>query len=244
MSRTLNIERRRKRIRHYHARRRQRSAWRRAFSYWWSTALILVFVFLATTNTVIWFYPRATDTISNFALPEAKESIHYASREAIRAHLTRGTFQQTSKILSDDDIGISLDHPLPTLPPYTPKPLGALPTLKQAMPPLSALHIVPKAYRAEFTSKQKVVPALTTHLSPTLKLAHYTFTLPTPPDDFVGDATFLIESNAEGKVETVLRLAPTGAESEFLSRVRLALLGGLTQKAAQGTLRLQWRKGK
>ena len=40
MARNLNIERRRKLIRHYQAMRRRRSPVRRAFTYWWGSALL------------------------------------------------------------------------------------------------------------------------------------------------------------------------------------------------------------
>lgn len=242
MSRKLNIERRRKRIRHYNARRRQRSVMRRAFSYWWSTVLVLLFVLFALANTMIWFYPRATVDKGTFSLPKARESIRYVSKEEIDAFFTKGTFQQTSHLISDEDVGISLKIDIPEVPTYIPQPLGEFPTPPNEKTSLLSLNLLPKAYTDDIALSLKTVPTFNQVLSPSLISAGYTFTLPSPPQDYVEDATFLIQTNDKGTVDSVLRLLPKGSESDFLRKVRLALQKGTTQGATEGTIHFQWRK--
>ncbi|MDO5462983.1 MAG: hypothetical protein Q4F99_05830 [bacterium] len=242
MSRKLNIERRRKRIRHYTARRRQRSVVRRAFSYWWSTVLVLLFVLFALAHTMIWFYPRATADQATFALPHARESMRYVSKEEINAFLTKGTFQQTSQLLSDEDVGISLNIAIPEVPAYRPQPFGESPQLPDEKRSFLSLHLLPNAYTDEMALNRKPVPTCTHVLSPSLIAAGYAFTLPSLPHDRVEDATFLIETNAQGNVESVLRLQPKGAESDVLRKVRFALQKGSAKGATEGTIHFQWRK--
>lgn len=242
MSRKLNIERRRKRIRHYNARRRQRSLLRRAFSYWWSTLAILIFVISALANTMIWFYPRAKAPVASFVLPKAQESVYYISRDEINAFLANENFQQVAHPISDKDVGILLELTLPTIPAYVEQPLPPLPQPQSEKTKLSDMRLLPKAYTPKPTMAETSTITVKEILDPSLKAANYTFTLPTPPTDDVANATFFIQSNEKGEIETVLCLAPEEKESEFLATVRRALQQGTTQGAAHGTIHLKWRK--
>ena len=58
MSRRLNIERRRKRIRHYRAQRRRRSPAWRALLYWWAPAVVCLLTWLALVQTMALFWGR------------------------------------------------------------------------------------------------------------------------------------------------------------------------------------------
>jgi hypothetical protein len=241
MSRKLNIERRQKRIRHYHARRRQRSLLRRAFSYWWSTTLILIFVILAVSNTFLWLRSQRLHAPPSFTLPKARESVHYVPREEIQAFLSRGVLQHASRLLSDQDVGLSLEHALPELPQYCPRPLGDFPQPQQVKPSLSSMLLVPSCYTTDFNKKAYNPPTYNQAFSEALQEAGYTFLLPVLPENEAGEATFFVQISADGKVDSVLKISPQGQESPFLRQLRLALLKGTAQGEASGTIRFQWR---
>ena len=70
MARRLNIERRRKRIRHYRAQRRRRSPAWRALLFWWAPALIVAVAALALAQAVAAFVGRpGAGPAARYALP-------------------------------------------------------------------------------------------------------------------------------------------------------------------------------
>jgi hypothetical protein len=240
MSRKLNIERRRKRIRHYHARRRQRSLFRRLFSYWWSTVILLLFVATAVVNVFTWVQSQKYCPSQAFLLPPERESLHYISNEELKAFLSRGTLQHTSRLISDADVGISLDLDIPEIIPFEVQSLGAFPTPPLESPSLAAAHLIPDAYDDHF-APTPLTSEFNTLCSPSLIDAQYTFTLPEMPENDAGEAIFVVQTATDGKVETILRLSPSGQETPFLRQLRLALLNGSAKRDANGTIRLQWR---
>ena len=115
MSRRLNIERRRKRIRHYRAQRRRRSPAWRALLFWWAPALVCLLAGLALAQTVRAFLLRPGEQLTaTWTPPEAREpglGMVWATAdeaEALRRRL--GNVRRRAGALMDADIGLQQDH--------------------------------------------------------------------------------------------------------------------------------------
>ncbi len=244
MARRLNIDLRRKRIRHYHARRRRRSPIRRAFTFWWSTGLLVgvTLLFLAKLTLNFTFDTLGQRNAADYQLPRPSLRLVHASMQEVEDRLRMGNARRSAIAMQDSEIGISLETKLPTPPPFSGTPLPplegyaagpgttTLPDFRY-LPPLT-------------TSSPKAASCLTSvRLTDTLEGAGFTFEaqLPSPPPgEPAGRADFWVTLNEEGRVITVLRLAPTGEETAWLRTLRVFITGGKALRAAHGPLTLYW----
>ena len=114
MARRQNIERRRKQIRHYQARRRRRSPVWRAFLFWWAPALVCGLALAGMASTAVGFLafrPGGGDP-ARYALPPARLGLAQATAGEVGELLRMGNARRLVGALGDADIGISLDLPL------------------------------------------------------------------------------------------------------------------------------------
>lgn len=243
MPRRLNIERRRKRIRHYTARRRRRSPVRRALTYWWGTVAIGV-------ATALVFGMMAFDFLARRPMrqecPRRRPglSLILATAEEVSGVVRTGNARRLATALSDREIGISLAPRLPEPAPRIPPPL----------PPLSETTPVARGERDEGcsllptfmgTTAEKQAPESTASLqvrfTSTLSAVEFRVgSWPTPHKEPAGMARFWLSLDAEGRPETVLRLTPQGAESDWLRALRTALFAGRGKTGAQGFVTVTW----
>lgn len=223
MPRRLNIERRRKRIRHYTARRRRRSPVRRALAYWWGAVAI-------GAVAALLFGAMAFD---------------FPTRRPVRQTRPRrrpGLCLVLATALSDREIGISLAPRLPEPIPRTPPPLPPFPKTALAARDEGAGGKLLPAFMgaAERQAPERATP-LRARFAATLSAVGFRVEVwPAPRKESMGMARFWLSLDAEGRPETVLRLAPKGAESDWLRTLRTALFAGCGEASAQGIVTVTW----
>ena len=243
MSRRLNIERRRKRIRHYRAQRRRRSPAWRALLYWWAPAVVCLLTWLALVQTMALFWGRPgflliltwTPPLSRpagLALVTATP----AETEALRQRL--GNVRRRAGDLRDADIGISFAPSLPEPVPLAFEPLGEPPTLGAGLGAAAETGLgLPPAYESVAGGGRKPF-GLRTEAATALRAAGFVFDWKPPAGR--GRAVFLVALGPGGRPETVARLEPAGPETEALRRLRRALEAGRGEEPAQGIVTVQW----
>lgn len=244
MARNLNIERRRKLIRHYQAMRRRRSPVRRAFTYWWASALLamltagcLALAVLGPWRTLHWHVVRP----ERWRLPAPGLTLRRASAQQVAELRRQGNARRAAMALSDREVGISLAGKLPE-----PRPLGGKPLPELALSitvgaaELNPEGLLPPAYTPPTAAESRTV-----QVADALKAAGYAPEFPreaTPAGR--GSAIFQVSLDAQGRPEAVLRLKPAGAETDFLRALRLELS---TQKGscgpAEGLVICRWQIG-
>ena len=243
MSRRLNIERRRKRIRHYRALRRRRSPAWRALLFWWAPAVVCLLTWLALAQTMALFWGRPGSLLDlTWTPPEMREPglgmvwVTADEAEALRRRL--GNVRRRAGALQDADIGISFAPELPEPVRLSFEPMGEL-TLTAAAKadPLPNLDLPPAA--ESVGTVQRTPLGLRTTAEGALREAGYVFAWK-PPADSRGHADFLVALGQDGLPETVARLAPKGAETETLRGLRRALEAGRGEGPAQGIVRVRW----
>ena len=241
MPRRLNIERRRKRIRHYTARRRRRSPLRRAFSFWWSavTVTAAAAALMGAAFAKTFRAPGSWRSVSG-PMPASLAVLH-ASEEAVASLIRMGNVRRQTLALSNADIGISL---VPLLPEPR-RSAGGRPPAAPAAAPKAPLAEPPRTLPQAFALEE--VPALAapkgTLFRPDarLRVADFRCAMPKAPSGTsAGVARFWVALDGAGRPETVLRLSPKGAESPWLKQVRLAVLAGQGSGTAAGMATVAW----
>ena len=245
MARNLNIERRRKLIRHYQAMRRRRSPVRRAFTYWWASALLTVITCGVLALAVLGPWHRLQQGSmqpERWALPAPGLTLRRASAQEVAKLQRQGNARRAAMALSDREVGISLAGKLPE-----PRPLGGKPLPELALSiSVGAAGIDPEDLLPSCYTPPAAAESRTVQVADALKAAGYAPEFPreaTPAGR--GSAIFQVSLDAQGRPETVLRLKPTGAETDFLRALRLELS---TQKGscgpAEGLVICRWQIGK
>lgn len=240
MARNLNIERRRKQIRHYQARRRRRSPLRRAFIFWWGALTVSVVTLWALAETVEGFFRREAVAQRVEARCQPVEDalrIYYIPRPAMEEIKRMGNVRRRPKEMRDEEVGLSLAPVLPE-----PKPLPQVhfaPLVgKVAETAPEPLRILPQMTR------QTVLAPTRLRFSPDEPLVAVDFR-PAVGDlpmmgDRAGVAEFWVTLRADGWPESVLRLAPRGEETPWLRALRTRLNGTRGQRAAAGRVKVIW----
>ena len=240
MARNLNIERRRKQIRHYQARRRRRSPIRRAFIFWWGALTVSVMTLWALAETVEGFFRReavAQRVEARCRPAEAALRIYYIPRPAMEEIKRMGNVRRRPKEMSDEEVGLSLAPVLPEpkpLPQVRFAPLMGEVAEKEAVPlcvlPQMNRPVVLEATRLRFSPD---APLVNVDFRPSVsKLSGMV--------DRAGVAEFWVTLRADGWPESVLRLAPRGEETPWLRTLRTCLNGTRGQRAAAGRVKVIW----
>lgn len=241
MSRRLNIERRRKRIRHYTARRRRRSPVHRAVLYWWGTVLLLT-----VTGIVLGLLLLLRNLGRPGCGPETKWQLPAASlrliavpEQAVAEALRMGNVRRSARAMSDADIGISFAMPLPEPAPLQLRPLPPLPSdLPARAPELSGMNLPPLFAAAEAGAASAPVAV---RPDPALAAAGYLPSRPPQPESGTcGSALFSVHLDETGRARHVFRLAPAGEETPWLRTLRLMLLRSRGSAAASGRITIIW----
>lgn len=241
MPRRLNIERRRKRIRHYTARRRRRSPVRRALAYWWGTVAIGAVAALMFGAMAFDFLARRP---ARQAPPRRRPGLCLvsATAEEVSGVVRTGNARRLATALSDREIGISLAPRLPEPTPRTPPPLPPLPETALAVHGEGEEgKLLPAFMDAAAGVAPMAGEPVRARSAATLAAAGFRVgawpALRTGP---AGVARFWLSLDAEGRPETVLRLAPKGAENDWLRALRMALFAGRGKAGAQGIVTVTW----
>lgn len=244
MARRLNIERRRKRVRQYTARRRRRSPVRRAFSYWWGTGLLLLLTFAVMG-------PLTARVLTTMGAPEAPE--HYQLQpaglrlvqvpaEAIAKAVRQGSVKRQTAALDDAEIGLSLaaKAPEPAVMPVA--PLSPMPFSKgETREVTSVVEFLPEADVGQEVDVADSSPVVV-RMDAALEKAGFTLrSLPKPPAGSRGWVIFRVELDANGNAETVLREAPGGEETAWLRELRMTLAFGKGTRACRGFCHIIWK---
>lgn len=244
MARNLNIERRRKLIRHYQAMRRRRSPVRRAFTYWWASALLTAITCGVLALAVLGPWRRLQQGPSRpeqWPLPAPGLTLRRASAQEVAKLQRQGNARRAAMALSDREVGISLAGKLPE-----PRPLGGKPLPELALSiSVGAAGIAPEDLLPSCYTPPAAVESRTVQVAETLRLAGYAphFPREAAPTGR-GQAIFQVSLDAQGRAETVLRLAPTGAETELLRTLRLALSAQRGSCGpAEGLVICRWQLG-
>lgn len=236
MARRQNIERRRKQIRHYQARRRRRSPVWRALLFWWAPALVCALAFAglaALTVGFAAFRPGVGDP-ARYGLPAAGLGLVRATAEEVGELLRMGNARRLVGALGDADIGISLDLPLPEPKALAVARLAPLPEAgarlgagarRPALPPL-----------AEGAAPER--PSFAVRADAALEAAGFRMGAAAPEGR--GKAVFWVRLGEDGRVASALRFAPSGAETAALRALRVAVGAGRGRGAAQGTVTVVW----
>lgn len=223
MARNLNIERRRKLIRHYQAMRRRRSPVRRAFTYWWGSALLSMLTLGVLALLVLgpWKHlHQGPAQRACWSLPEPGLTLRRASAREVAELRRQGAARRAAMALSDREVGISLADKLPE-----PKRLGGnpLPELTLSIS-VGASGVEPEALLPPCYTPPATVENRTVQVEEALRQAGYA---PDFPRETAitgrGLAVFQITLDAQGRVETALRLKPAGEETASLRALRLGL---------------------
>ena len=241
MARRLNIERRRKQIRHYRARRRRRSPAWRALLFWWAPAIVCALTFLALAAMLTGFSLSrpGVGPESRYRLPGAGMRLVRVPQEQANAWMRAGNARRVATApLGDAEVGISLGLPLPE-----PGPLARGKALAHLSRP--AAHgetgapspgaALPPAWE---TPAGAPAEEAAVRLRADAALAGFRAEVRPPPGR--GSATFWVELGADGRPTTVLRFAPAGAETAPLRALRTALLRGRGRGRGQGEITVHW----
>lgn len=238
MARRLNIERRRKRIRHYTAKRRLRSPLHRALLFWWGPLLLLTVTALLLAGPLVTSLGKSASLGQRFGelyLPGPGLRLVRAAAADVAEVIRAGNVKRLAVALSDSDVGISMalpeiaDSPAARLPLVMPERLadrnsGLSPTA--FLPAGSAADMAPEASRA----------GMRLRVGHTLGAADYA---PEVSDAVwaeaaVAEALFEVVLAEDGRVAAVFRLRPAGAETEGLRKLRMLLEHGRGSRAASG----------
>ncbi len=244
MARQLNIDLRRKRIRHYHARRRRRSPLWRAFTFWWSAGLVIGLTWLILAKLTLNFFldDYGERELASYQLPQPSLRLIHVSAQEIEERLRMGNARRSAIAMQDSEIGISLETRLPEPPPPEQRPLVPLSgqTVTMAsqaelqfnyLPPLAQTQ-EPAATRQTFLRLPQQLTAVNFGFAEALP--------PAPEGTPAGRADFWVKLNEEGRVTSVLRLAPNGEESAWLKSLRLFIAKGKADGTGYGILTLYW----
>lgn len=241
MSRRLNIERRRKRIRHYTARRRRRSPVHRAVLFWWGTVLLLgltgCLIGLLLLLRSVWRPGWGGE--SRWELPRASLCLIYASESDVSEALRMGNARRSACAMSDADIGISFEMPLPE-----PEEIAF-----DALPPLPAsfaardrdacsLASLPPMYQGPI--EVSTAPASVYTVATLTKVGYLPTLRANPEPNTRGTATFFVRLDESGRAQHVLRLSPVGEETPWLKLLRKHLLRTRGTAAATGRVTFTW----
>ncbi len=244
MARNLNIERRRKLIRHYQAMRRRRSPVRRAFTYWWASALLSVLTAGGLALAILGPWCRLQQGPSpqaRWKLPVPGLTLRLASEQAVAELRRQGAARRAAMALSDREVGISLAGKLPE-----PRPLGGKPLPELALSiSVGTGEGDPEALLPSCYTPPVAVESRTMQVAEALRLAGYAphFPREAAPTGR-GLAIFQVSLDAQGRAETVLRLAPAGAETQLLRALRLGLSAQQgTCGPAEGLVICRWQLG-
>ena len=242
MSRRLNIERRRKRIRHYRAQRRRRSPAWRALLFWWAPALVCLLAGLALAQTVALFWGRPGFLLDAMWTPPEMRApglgMVWATADEAQALRRRlGNVRRRAGALQDADIGISFAQGVPEPVRLDFEPLGPLPQASIAQEAPTADLALPPAAESVAVAPRKPF-GLRTTAEGALREVGYVFDGRPPAGR--GYADFLVTLGPEGRPETVARLAPKGPETAALRGLRRALEAGRGEGPAQGIVRVRW----
>ncbi len=245
MARNLNIERRRKRIRHYYTARRQRSPLRRAFTFWWGAAVLLALTGSALSGLI--FHGRfslpAREVGLRWELPSPSMRLLVASASAIESVVRAGNARRVAvDALKDRDVGISLEPKLPelkALPKVLPSEEARIVFARAEVPD----KILPPAPADALAEKTLRKDALLARMDGALEQAQFALELEkdTPPEG-VGSAQFWLKLDAYGRTEVILRLYPAGEETAWLRHLRVKLAASKGKQSAEGTVTIIWNR--
>lgn len=243
MARRQNIERRRKQIRHYQARRRRRSPVWRALLFWWAPALVFAMAGAALLLAIVGFslFRPGVGAPGRYVLPQAGLHLVHATAAQVGEVLRMGNARRLLGALSDADIGISLKLPLPEPRAMAFAPLDPLPPIDTRRHSPARTLPLPLAWEWK-TDVARHDNHFEVRIADALEKAGFSATPKPPPGR--GKAVFWVGLDGKGCAETVLRLAPSGVETAPLRALRTALLAGRGQGAAQGTVTVIWDTAK
>ena len=212
-------------------------------AYWWAPLLACLVVGGGLFGAYCGL-PRGMER-QEHVFPAPGLHVVYVTQEQLNAVMREETIRRIAHALSDEDVGISLVQalPEPQKRPLKPIVIPMIPTQSQHNLKDSTRYL-PPAWRTE---EQPAVANVSVwgFADAALRASAYQFTLPQEVENAEGAmADFWIRLNASGYVVEVLRFAPQGAETPWLTTLRKALLAGRGVSAAQGRVRIYWdRKG-
>lgn len=238
MARRLNIERRRKRIRHYTAKRRLRSPLHRAVLYWWGPLLLFAVTAALLVGPLVRAFDRENRVGVGFGrafFPPSGLRLVRASEADVAEVIRAGNVKRLADALSDEDVGISMDLPvaatraLPRLPLIEPRK----PTARPGSLPYAAF--IPKAMEP---APESVGSAGGLLLQVDGALGRVAFATDAVGSDVhtaeALNALFEVALDDDGRVMAVFRIRPAGEETETLRRLRRLLEHGHGNGAASG----------
>lgn len=213
----------------------------RAILFWWGTVLLLalagclvgLLLLLRTIRRPGWGSEARWD------LPHSSLCLIYASDAEVAEALRMGNARRSARAMSDADIGISFEMPLPEPSALTFKPLPPLPTaLVTPERDACALATLPPMHNGDVKLDP---PPVIVRTASTLTAAGYApKMLFNPEPDTRGTATFYVRLDETGRVLHVLRLSPTGEETPWLTQLRKILLRTRGTAAATGRVIFNW----
>ncbi len=176
-----------------------------------------------------------------YQLPPSSLRLVYASQNDISDRLRMGNARRLAVAMRDTDIGLSLEIPLPQPPALIPPTFAPL-SAYQATPTPPTRSVVQLLPRLSNTPTPATEKPFQVKLSESLRTAELTpLTQPTKPKGLpAGRVDFWIELNADGRIETLLRVSPSGEETEWQKALRIALNACTGKGAAQGFVTLFW----
>lgn len=238
MARRLNIERRRKRIRHYTAKRRLRSPLHRAVLYWWGPLLLFAVTAALLVGPLVRAFDRENRVGVGFGrafLPPSGLRLVRASEADVAEVIRAGNVKRLAVALSDEDVGISMDPPV-----AAPRTLPRLPLVEPRKPTAQTGNLPYAAFIPKATEPAVGPVGTTGGLSLRMdgSLDRVAFATDALGNDVqpaeVLNALFEVALDGDGRVMAVFRIRPAGEETETLRRLRRLLEHGRGNGAASG----------
>lgn len=243
MARRLNIERRRKRVRQYTARRKQRSPVRRALTYWWGTGLVVLLTAAALGPLAAKVVAQTMTPVApeRYRLPPAGLTLVHVPTAALEKAIRLGTVRRQASALTDGDIGLSLATKAPEPAPLPTMPLPPLSLAREeAQVAPSPVAFLPNADVSAAANAPASGPLMVRLDAPLEKVDFRLQRVPEPSTPGRGSATFWVTLDAEGRVDTVLREWPKGEETPWLRELRVAIALGKGSGPANGRCAFIW----
>lgn len=213
----------------------------RAILFWWGTVLLLA---LAGCLVGLLFLVRVTHRPGwrsevKWDLPQSSLCLIYASDTEIAEALRMGNARRSARAMSDADIGISFEMPLPEPDALSFNPLPPLPSeVAVSEQDRCALATLPPMYHGDV---ELDMPFVIVRTASTLTAAGYApKILFNPEPDTRGTATFYVRLDENGRVLHALRLIPAGEETPWLNQLRKILLRTRGSAAATGRVIFNW----
>lgn len=213
---------------------------RRAILYWWGTVVLLsvTAVVIGLLFALRHLVRPGNGPAEKWRLPQPGLRLIYASESAVAEALRMGNARRSAHAMRDADIGISFDMVLPEPEPLKLNPLPPLPVSALAEPveetPIAKLP-------ALYSASAGTLDALSLRTAGELTAAGYAPRIrPAPPPNDRGTATFFVRLDETGRPLHVLRLSPSGGETDWLRTLRITLTRTRGTAAAFGQVTIVW----